>query len=156
MPTACNYIKIEKPYTRETVEVLGLQFFVFFFFPFPLLPKFGFILHGEINSFIFKNRLCFWTVKSLGAGGAGSPWQGVRSAPWSTWCHCCHLLAAVEKTLHQCWRRKCALSREGNFKSGVCSSPRLFGPIDPARHHQSLEESSLPSDKIMNVISSLI
>lgn len=48
------------------------------------------------------------------------------------------------------------LGLEKGTLSDVCSSPRLFGLIDPAGHHQSLEESSLQNDKKMNVISRLI
>lgn len=48
------------------------------------------------------------------------------------------------------------LGLEKGTLSDVCASPRLFGLIDPAGHHQPLEESSLPNDKKMNVISRLI
>lgn len=75
--TAYNYIKwkiIYKGNWKENIIKCGSIRFVevFFFFLFPLLPKFGFILYGEINSFIFKNHL-FLECKVTGGKRAWEP-----------------------------------------------------------------------------------
>lgn len=150
VPTACNY-KNRKPYTRET---RGFRF-AEFFFPFSSFAQIW-VYTPWWNKFIyFKKSSLFLDCKVAGGRRGWEPLAGRGLCPRVQ-------VVPLVPSAGPSWEDTASgvggenvLGLETGTLSDVCSSPRLFGLIDPAGHHQSLEESSLPSDKKMNVISRL-